>query len=399
MKTLPRLLPWLALAAVLCIAWLLWPTGGGKTGGPSGENRRPVSSQRASGEIPDDQSAARAATGPADDIHPSAEVTRQIENGMKRFLASSGEEESKTILEELRTAIRAADPQEAAAAILDFLKSGKDAPTHLPFVVGPEGVMDLVPTLRTALLDLIPSLDPTLALEISRQVMDEMKSPDEYALALRNLAWNDLNGDLKSELSDRLERMMGNKDWSAKPSAGFLEALDAGVEISNKQSFDAIVGLDRQAIAAADSTLARASLIALDRMVLREPTLLVNAFKADPTLHGIAPDQRASLMSRLDVTDPKQREVFVHYLFTTAHGEGELDYFARLFPNGNYVHGNWLITSGEATHTIDSRLAADKATLGELGKLSGTAMDQAGREALQRIRDRLSKIVSDAASR
>lgn len=398
MKPHLRPLPWFLLAAaLLCLAWFLPDILRVETKNPEpAENRRPVSSQRAKAAPPGDDSAVAA---PVDSSVPaSAEVAKLIARSMDRFLASTGEEESRAILEELRAGIRSADSQQAAAAIEDFLKTAKDAPTRLPFVVGPEGLLDLAPTLRTALLDLLGALDPILALEVSRRVMDEMKSPDEYALALRNLAWNDVDGDLRSELSGRLEQMLAFGDWASKPSSGFLEALDASVEISSKQTFDLIVGVGVQAVGSSNASLSRAAFVALDRMVLRNPGLLVDAFDADPALRGLPAEQRASLMSRLDVTDPKQRETLVHYLSTTTHGDGELDYFSRLFPNGNYLHGNWLITSGEPSHSIESRLAADKAVLGEIEKLAASPINQAGREALQRIRDRMEKIVAEPAS-
>lgn len=395
MKRFPRPLLWLAPVVVVGIAWfLLRPAGVETKEPPRAESRRPVSSQRSLSTH--QESGSPDENPPGLPVQASAEVARLIARSLDRFLASTGEVDSKTILEGLRAGIRDADSQEAALAIVDFLKSAKDAPTHLPFVVGPEGVLDLAPTLRTALLDILATLDPSIALDISRQIMDEMKSPDEYAIALRNIAWNNLDGDLKNELSDRLERMIQNSDWSSKPSAGFLEALDASVQLASKRSFESIVSLDVQSIAASNSSLARASLIALDRMVLRDPSLLVDAFKADSNLKGLPPDQRASLMSRLDVTEPKQREVFFRYLSTAVHGDGEMDYFARLFPNGNHIHGNWLITSGEASHSIETRLSADEAVLGEIEKLCAVSVNPAASETLQRIRDRLAKIVSDA---
>lgn len=333
---------------------------------------------------------------PADAPVPAAPgITRLIERSMARFLASSGKEESAAILRELRAGIRAADDQAAAAAIVGFLKSGKDVPTHLPFVVGPDGVMALTPTLRTALLDLLPTLDPLVALEVARGVMAERKSPDEYALALRNLAWNDLDGDLRSELSDRFDQMLKTRDWSANPSAGFLEALDVGVEIVDKRSFDSIVRLNRDALVSANSPLARASFMALDRMVFRDSSLLVESFLADPGLAGLSSDQRASLMSRLDVTDPAQRDVLVRYVTAANHGPGELDYFAGIFPNGNCLHGSWLVTSGESAPSIDSRLQADREVLAEIDRLIAGEANEVANQTLVRIRERLRKVIKE----
>jgi hypothetical protein len=387
MKSYRRLVPWLAVLLVVCLVWVLRSEVGkrrtdekhgqiSKHGFPSGASKVGKS---------DDSSSI---------VSPStaADVARLIEQILARFLASPGPEESTAILQELRERIRAADNQAATEAIVDFLKSGKDAPTRLPFVVGPEGGMETTPTLRTALLDLLPSLDPTVALETARGVMDGKNSPDEYALALRNLAWNDAEGDLKKELSDRLEQMIDVKDWVINPSSGFLEALDAGVEISTKQSFDSIVRLDSESLAASNEALVRASFIALDRMVLRNPSLLVDTYSQDPEMSGLSPDQRASLLSRLDIADPAQRNVFVNYLSASNHGVGELDYFTSLFPNGNYVHGNWLITSGESTHSINSRLQADRGVLVEIDRLISNSSNERMNQALVQIREHLQKV-------
>jgi hypothetical protein len=387
MKSFRHLLPWLAVLLVVCLVWVLRSEVGKLR---TEEKHRQISKHG----FPSGASTVGKSDDSSSNVSPStaADVARMIEQILARFLASPGAEESAAILQELRERIRAAsDQQGAATAIVDFLKSGKDAPTRLPFVVGPEGVMETTPTLRTALLDLLPSLDPSVALETARGVMDGKKSPDEYALALRNLAWNDADGDLKKELSDRLEQMINVKEWARNPSSGFLEALDAGVEISTKQSFDAIVRLGGEALAASNESLVRASFIALDRMVLRNPSLLVDTYSQDPNMSGLSPDQRASLLSRLDIADPAQRNVFVNYLSSTHHGVGELDYFASLFPNGNYVHGNWLITSGEFTHSIDSRQKADREVLAELDRLAGIQSNQ----TIVRIRERLQKLTKE----
>ncbi|MCU0749383.1 MAG: hypothetical protein MUF13_07550, partial [Akkermansiaceae bacterium] len=120
-----------------------------------------------------------------------------IEKFRDEFARSPDAETSREILEALRQTIREApDEQEAAAALASYLKSGVDVFTKLPFEVGEEGMLATAPTLRTALLDLLVTLDPTLALELARTIMNQTSSPDEYAIALRNLAWNDLDGDL-----------------------------------------------------------------------------------------------------------------------------------------------------------------------------------------------------------
>ncbi len=388
MKT-QRLFPLLAVLALIVAAWWFLPRDPGRPSAAPPESRRQsdiTQSKQGVAKTPGKPAADEASEGAT---APDVAVTRLIESAMARFSASPGATESAAILEQLRNDIRNADHRGAALAVVDFLKTGMDVPTKLPFVVGPEGVMETVPTLRTALLDLLVGLDPVAALDNARLVMDAKNSPDEYALALRNLAWNDLDGDLKNELSSRFHGMLVVKDWIADPSAGFLEAFDAAVKLDDTPSFDALARINKDA--SPDNPLARASFIALDRMVLGSPSLLVHAYAADPGLTDLTPDLRASLLSRLDLTDPDQRDIISRYLAAPDHGPKELDYFAAIFPNGSYLHGNWLITTGEPSQSIESRLAADRAVLAEIERMQASAQGDAT-AALARIHEKLLRV-------
>ena len=400
MKSRRRILLCGAAALVLLLGWIFRPAGKVRQSpAPQetvSENRRSSPANRAPRGVPAQANPGNDPARPAG--APDSNVARLIEHCLERFRAAGGEEQSRTILQELRDGIRGADPESAAAAISAFLKSGKDAATDLPFAVGPEGIMELTPTLRTALLDLLLTVDPLAALEVARAIMNDSKSPDEYALALRNVASNDLDGDLKNEIRSCLERMIETQDWSANPSAGFLEALDAAVLLVDKQMFDTIARLLGEAAASGNSSLARAGLMALDRMLVRDPSLLVQSFGAGQALPELPPDQRASLMSRLDVTDPAQRELFTRYVSAPNHGPAELEYFAALFPNGNFLHGNWLITAADVTHSIASRREEDRKVLAEIDRLLAGELQGSARETLVSIRERLTRVAGDSES-
>jgi hypothetical protein len=374
MNFIRRVLPWLALAIIAALIWYFLPD----RNRPG--NEAAVSETRAT-------KAGRGNTNSASAVIADPQLTRLMERTLEGFLSSKGADESASILAELREEIRSATNEQAsAAAIRAFLLTGKDAPTRLPLVIGPDGALESAPTLRSALLDLLGSLDPETALAASREIMDRKSSPDEYAVALRNLAWNDMDGDLKQELSRRFNEMLATKDWLAQPSAGFLEALDAAVEISDGSAFNALMHANQDA----EPAFSRAAFIAMDRMVLHDSSLLVAAFHADPSLTGLSTDQRASLMSRLDITDPTQREIFSRYLTASDHGPQELEYFAGLFPNGNQLHGNWLITGSETPGSIDEQKIADQQTLNELRRMGDA------HEVITRIRDRLNKVLTES---
>jgi hypothetical protein len=201
---------------------------------------------------------------------------------------------------------------------------------------------------------------------------------------------------LIQELNVRLKQMIETDAWASDPSAGFLEALDAGVTISDGVAFGAMLDLGAKAHNGQNENLARAAMVALDRMVLRDPGLLLNSFAVDPKLSGIAPDQRASLMSRLDLTDPSQRDLFSRYVTGGNHGEGELEYFAELFPNGNYLHGNWLITSLDSTLSLQERRETDRKVLAELDQM--IVAEKQPNQTIVRIRERLQQMTPKAAN-
>ena len=95
-------------------------------------------------------------------------------------------------------------------------------------------------------------------------------------------------------------------------------------------------------------------------------------------------------MSRLDLTEPGQRKVFSRYLAATSHAAGELEYFAKVFPNENFLYGHRLVTADEATPTIDEVKAADVRVVAELDALEATVPDEA-KVAIRTIRERLKR--------
>ncbi|MEO7098949.1 MAG: hypothetical protein ABI162_06275 [Luteolibacter sp.] len=326
---------------------------------------------------------------PGNTATPDAAVAAFIRKSLEDFRDNHDPVQAREFLRLLRESLRQAPEDGAAAAIVDFLKTGADAPTGLPFSVGPDGMMDTVPTLRLALLDLLPSLDPMVALEIARELMDQQTSPDEYALSLRNLAWNDLDGDLHNELTDRFLELL-ETPWLNQPSAGFLESFDVAVEAGGSRMFDGLISVARGTIAKPNAAVSQATYISLDRMIVRDRTLLTQEFSKEAAWTDFPPQQRASMLSRLDITQPKQRELFVRYLSSVPHPAGELDYFAKIFPNQNYLAGYHLVTAAETTPGIADVMAADAQVLKELDTLTASLTGDAA-AAVLKIKQRLAK--------
>ena len=321
---------------------------------------------------------------------PRIDAAASIADALLALQKKHGGDEVRAILARLRDTLHAAAPEAAAQAVLDFLARGADAATGLAFAVGPDGVLAGSPSLRVMLMDLLPALDPDAALEVARQAMDQRSSADEYAISLRNLAWNNFEGDLRAEMVSRFSTMLNEPAWRAKPSAAFLEAFDVAVEIGDRAALSTVASvLDTTREDAATKALNHAAFIALDRMVARAPALLIELYADNPPFMRTNPDLRASLMSRLDITDAQQRATFTTYLQDTTLAPSERSYFAELFPNGNYVYTHHLVTAADTTPSISARRSMDAEVETALDTLQSENPTGPLAATVERIRQRL----------
>ncbi len=284
-----------------------------------------------------------------------------------RMLLDSGASPSEILdfMETVRQALLDADPSAAAAALLELLHSGVDADTGLPFIVGPEGVLDSSPTLRTTLLDWLGQTDPREAAAYSREILATTLSADEYALALRNLVWAIPPPLSDPEVARYLQTLLDRTEWRSNPSAGYLEAFDFAVGLG-ATGIRQMAGVLQQASAGdsrADRVLEHASFIALDRLLLRDPNLFVQTLEESPGLLADVPDHRASLYSRLDVRDSTQNTFLKKYLVTSDPGSPEMLYFFSIFPNPNRFDNHRLASQAGAEGSTEAMALIDRATV------------------------------------
>ena len=315
---------------------------------------------------------------------------KELEHFRNQLLDNPGS--APEVLAALRSALFRGDQVASARAVSAFLRTGRDAPTGMGFAVGPDGVLAASPTLRAALLNWHPTLDPLVALEMAREILKTTDSADEYAVAMRNLAWNDLDGDLKPELSAAFHNLLARRDWQASPTAGYLESFDVAVELGDAATFQRLA--DFAVPDAHAESVVRAACMSMDRMILRDPGHLTTAWNSSPQWMDKAPLQRASLLSRLDITREDHRALLVDYLSSKRMTAEERDYFEALYPNGNHLHGHRLVTTTEKSPTIEERAAMDRRILGEIDRLLPGAAPAAA-ASLQKIRGRLSGFVNE----
>lgn len=292
-----------------------------------------------------------------------AQLLATLEAAAQRFSQGLDRDTARAELKRLADMVDALDPIVGAQTLISFLESGRDAATGLDFRVGQGGELSEAPSLRVSAIDLLGRTGSPEAADYSMSVMDDTTASDEYAVALRNMAWGTSDG---TEVGVRFSEMLDRDEWLEDPTAGFMEAFDVAVAVGGPQMVAelSLIVLGEADLADGErAVLNQPAFIALDRLMLRDPGAVATAFRDDPELLSWAPVQRASLLSRADVSNPSQRDMLGNYLSSTPITGEELAYFINIFPNVNGVDGNRLVTEGAEIRNV-ARI--DTATLAVL---------------------------------
>jgi hypothetical protein len=142
--------------------------------------------------------------------------------------------------------------------------------------------------------------------------------------------------------------MLQYEPWQQNPSTGFLEAFDTAVYLGGTSLMPTLTDLVRQQD---NPAVAHASYLALDRLVINNPTATLTALLADPASMQGRELTRANYFARANVGDPQQLQVVENYLLNPQISPAEIDTFTGLFPNANYMISQNLLTQ---TQTPDS---------------------------------------------
>jgi hypothetical protein len=90
--------------------------------------------------------------------------------------------------------------------------------------------------------------------------------------------------------------------------------------------------------------VAHASFLTLDRLVINDAVATLAALRAAPDWMQGREWTRASYFARGDVRDPRQQQILENYLFDSQLSPGELEAFAGVFPNANFMISPNLLT-------------------------------------------------------
>ncbi len=233
--------------------------------------------------------------------HPIDQLLVLLENGTA----------TESDLEALKQTLLAADPALATAAIRDFLATGRDARTGLDFAPRPGGDL-AAPTLRVLLLDMLGRIakrDGTGdAAKLAREILDKKDSADEWAIALRNVAWHEPAA--TAYLAAKGREMLAYAPWRAAPTGGMLEAFDV-IVFTKDASFTADLAAAQND---PDTQLRHAADVALDRLAAASPLDVMSFLNAHPTTLAERPMLRADYFAKADLAQPGQKTALEFYL-------------------------------------------------------------------------------------
>jgi hypothetical protein len=188
--------------------------------------------------------------------------------------------------------------------------------------------------------------------------------------------------------------MLANGAWRGNPSDGYLEAFDVAVYTHDT----ALAPTFSQLIADNDNrAVAHAAYLALDRLVISDPTAVLSQLEAQPDLMQGHEMTRADYFARADTTDPQQKALLESYLLDPSRTPQEIQTFAAIYPNQNYMISNNLLTPTQ-TPTYATIVAQDRQALSTVQAWMADPRFQALQPQLQSTATRLQAILGGAGA-
>jgi hypothetical protein len=312
----------------------------------------------------------------------------------KDLLTATDAQASRKILAKLRAYLLTLPKSVAVRLIDQFLNGKRDALTKLQFTIEKNGLLSSAPTLRVFLLDLLAQVDPQAASQYAMQILSTPGSPDEWAISLRNYALGGSPAATHAFMESKLAEMLANGAWRNDPSVGFLEAFDTAVYTHDT----ALTPTLSQLMADKDNrAVAHAAYLTLDRLVLSDPATVLGQLESQPDLMQGHELTRADYFARADPGDPQQKAVLESYLLDPNRTQQELNAFAGVYPNENYMISNNLLTQTQ-TPTYTDIISRDRTALSVVQGWMSDPRFQTVQPQLQTMANRLQMFVNQAAA-
>ncbi len=282
---------------------------------------------------------------------------------LSRAQRSHDSPEDVKALEDLRTALLGLERGQAVAWIRGQLATGEDFSTGRDLALGRDGSLADWPSLRVFLLDVIFSIDPAAAADMGRKVLRSPTSPDEWALAMRNLGAGSPPMEDVTLLKTKSAELLHNETWRKEASAGYLQAFDVIVHTKNITLSPDLIqfagDMDNKAVR-------HAAFLTLDRLTLAEPVAMLEKLIPSASAQPETAVMVSNMVARADVRDPAQRRLVEGYLLDENRTAAEIQSFAGVFPNANQFVSPNLLTK-VATVSGSELAAHDRVALEVVG--------------------------------
>lgn len=303
-------------------------------------------------------------------------------------------DEYRRIFAELRATILKMPKDQAGRDLLDFLKKGQDAGTPLDLTVQSGGAMGDASSLRVFLMGVLSEVDPPAAGALGRQILGTPSSPDEWAISLRNVARSDASPATTAYLQGKAAELLQQTAWHRNPTAGYLEAFDVIVHTRATALAPQLSALVREK---ENRAIAHAAYLTLDRLTISDAAPTLEQLVAQPDLMQGREKTRANLFARADVRDPKQKSVLERYLMDPSRSAEELQTFAGIYPNANFMVSHNLMSS-VSTPGRQEIVEHDQAALANVEQWLADPRFEKQRPMLESIQRRLQMFVNQAAA-
>src|SRR6185369_3033685 len=126
-----------------------------------------------------------------------------------------------------------------------------------------------------------------------------------------------------------------------EPSTGFREAFDVAVYLGGANLLPELTALVRRTD---NQAVSHAAFLALDRLAISDPAAVLNKLQTQPELMQGREVTRANYFARADAGDAQQKVALENYLLNPQLNSAELNTFAGLYPNANYMISYNLLT-------------------------------------------------------
>ncbi len=309
-------------------------------------------------------------------------------NGAWAQLPAAPPEERAAILARFGEKLDALPTEDAFAALLAELASGRDAKTELPFAPGEEGLAS-ASSWRVFLLDRLGRLDPRLAADYARQsIFPSSRSAEEWAVSMSSV-WHSYPpravDQARAEVSALLGQMLARPEWRAAQAEGLLEALDFVPHTADPTVHLEAVGA--WANESANPVTATAAQIALERTMGQHGDVIVTALGASPDAQPL----RASAMARTDLRRPAQAQAVADFLRRQAPESEEAVVFFNAFPLHRFSVAPGLAGIPRVPEAAEMK-AADEAALGVITAWSADPSLAEHRENLAGLTEKLREL-------